>query len=770
MIYLNAVLSVVVPLAVLVIPGLVFIRRPHSFSETVPVAARVFLGSVSLLTLGSLLAVWAGWPARAAAAAAAAAALICGLALGRSQKSNVAAFWHTLPAVILFLLLFAAFAAPFLLYHDGLPTGDSQKAIIWAQRIMETNSWPDYGAARELLNRDPVDFYTPGLHAFTALVMSLSPLPLVSVGLMAIALSLAAAVVAAAIAQEILPERTELLYTLLASFLVLTNYRFLRYLKEPGYHWQNVAGELLLFGLFWLVLRLIKRWSAKEAVLGILTAVSLALTHQFSAFIAAFILWPALAVLLVRRKKYRPYFALALMALLVFVTGLGLQDKIPHLFTWQPHLTHLTPGLFDYPRTMGTVWFLAGLAGLTLMGIHLTRRGQQPGLARGQAAGALAAATVILLLLSQGPRWGVDIPPVRALFYSVIPLSVTASYLVLRLVSRFRRSFSPRRARLLVAAVMLTVILSTTSTTARAYRLSHTVRTNSTLTAGQLVLASYLEKQAGGAVLIDDYNRRSASWLVLSGKPMYARLAANVSRQMDEARQSPPRYNLYLNQLDYEKIFALGSQPEAVRLMQKHGIRWVAAVVGHNAAAFSRNPSLREASRADDLVLFEPKADTNYGIFNSRKISFNQWLARASTLVNDIGDREDTFEHLEASLRSTRLSAPFFDGVATYRSTTAPLIPLKFNVGDYVAALWDKEKTGRPDTALELVVVSNLKRPLELITPDGRATTVSLDKSVRIEPERLPFDEKGFITLWLANPQQQAVDIDLIALGMAKVP
>lgn len=688
MTYLSAVQTVIVPLLALVIPGLFLLRRSDKLSRAIPVAT------------------------------------------------------------ILFLLLYAVFSTPFLFYHDGLPTGDSQKAILWANQILATSNLPDYSVSQQLLNRDPVDFYTPGLHAFTALIMWLSPHPLTSVGLLAIVFSLTAALIGAAIAYEVFPQKTPLVFILLPVFFTLTHFRFLRYLREPGYHFQNIAGELLLFGLLFLAIRLLKKWHTRDAILFILTVVALTLTHQFSIFIAALALLPYLIMFIARNKKYLTHFLIGLLLIIIVGISFGLHQKIPHLFTSSPHLLHLTPNLLDYPRTMSITWFLAGIGGLILM-LSLRSRLE------------FVLSVFVLLLLSQGPRLGIDIPPVRALLYSIIPLSISAAYFVMWLTQHILKIQFAAYRRLAFITLILLIIIPAVSSTAKAYNLSHTVRTNSTLTNGQLTLIDYLKSQAGGAVLIDDYNRRSASWLVLSDHPMFTRIAADLSRQMDESRQSEERKNLYLKQLDFEKIFALASQPAIVQLMNKHNITWLTGIEKSSNTGFQHNPALTEATRADDIILYKDvgkKAPTH-------------WLLRASTLANDIGDKEDTFEHLQASLRSTRLSDPQFDGQRTFRTTTAPLIPLHFNVGDYVQVLWDKEKTGRPDTSLELIVWASASSPVQIITPSGTKLPLPLDSTpIKINPRDVPFDDKGFITIIIDNPGQQPVNIDLIALGLARTP
>lgn len=763
--FIAAVQTVVAPLLILIIPGLALVPRPKNFSQTLPAAARVILWSISLLTLGSLFAVIIRLPLYFVAIIA----LLATILARRRQPFSRSALWYALAVIICFLLLYAAFSVPFLLYHDGLPTGDSQKTIIWASKILQNqdlatsrSGLPDYSEAKQLLNRDPVDFYTPGLHALTALVMRLAPYQLTAVGFLAIAFSLAAVLIGVAVAYEVFPKKTHISFILLVVWFILTHFRFLRYLREPGYHLQNVAGEVLLFGLLFLAITLLKKWNRRDAVLAFLAAISLVLTHQFSAFLAIFLLLPAVVIFIMRRQPAIPLVIISLLLLFSLGFIFNLQQKVPHIFTTTPHLLGLTPDLTDYPRALGVVWFLAGLGGLILLLLKNRKR-----TAATPPVAAFILGALLLLALSQGPRLGIDIPPVRALFFSIIPLSITAAYLIFRLINYIKKIASPLTRLISYLILIILVIFPAGRGTAKAFTLSHTISINSTLTAGQLTLIDYLANQDTGAVLIDDYNRRSASWLVLSGHPMFTRLAADLATQMDESRQSPERYNLYLKQLDFEKIFALASQPGINELMAKHNIRWLTGIEKTSHTGFQHNPALIEATRADDIILYKTVEAPD----TQKDPSLSPWLLRASTLANDIGDQEDTFEHLPASLRSTRLSEPQFDGERTYRTTTAPLIPLSFNIGDYVRVLWDKEKTGRPDTSLELSVRATSRHPLQIITPAGTKLPLPPDgTAVKIDARDVPFDDHGFITIIIDNPGQQPVAIDLIALGLARTP
>lgn len=751
----RATLAAVLPLLLLLFPG---VALAPLYQRSVGSLVRLILWSLSIWTLVSFSVALLGVPSYVALALVTALTVtICLL----FRKNSLPAPWFT---VGLSLMAYAALGFAFWHFHDLLPSGDSQKAVFWAQEVLRGHSLPNYEQSIELLNRDPVDFYTPGLHSLTALLLQYSPLPLASVGFFSLAAGIAVALVAVACVQELLPEtykKTPLAGV--AALLVIGNYRFLRYLREPGYHYQNLIGELLLFGLLLLALSLVSRWRWSDVLLGVLVAVTLLLSHQFSAFLGAFVLLPAVLILFIKythRHIWANFSAWRIVALLSIVVAvvwagfiLGLHHKIPHIFTSTPHLSGLILPWFEYPRTLGFVWVYGGLLGL----VGLSRLAVPQ---KNLAAAAFSGALIIFFALSIGPIWGVDIPPVRALLYVVVPLSISFTIAII-----YIRHLPLPLSRLLAALLVVTACISSVNGVKAAFRMNHAIRTNSTLLPEQLTLAGQLSQHAmAGAVIADDYNRRSSSWLVLSDRPMYTRLAADVRTHMAEAKQSPLREELYLNQLDYEKIFSLASLPEVASLLSEHQIGLVTGIAGSSYDGFAHNPALTPALSAGDITLF-----ASAGSEPSTTSDISTWLLRPSTLANDIGDLEDTYEHLPAALRTSRLSAPQVAQNVTYRTTRSPHIVLRFNVRDFVSVLWAKEGRPSPDAALEFYVQLRTAAPdLALKTASGWEAPLVSHAMMRLEASVVPFDADGFVTLFINNPRQQAVEIDLIALGLAR--
>lgn len=759
----DSLLIFMIPLGALILPGII-ISSPQE-ATFLQSAARHILWSVSILIIASFSFAYLGLPLHLLAFILLATTVL----ILSSKVKKINQPFTLLPHAIfvaVFLLVFLSFSIPYLSFHDGLPTGDSQKAILWAQQILSSGNLPDYSIAQTLLNRDPVDFYTPGLHALTALLMSLSPEPLATVGFFSIGIAIALALIGASIASYLMPKnKTAVLITL---FYIFTHIRFLRYVREPGYHYQNLLGELLLFGIIFIALSLIKKANWRDTILIILLMASLVITHQFSAFIAIFTLAPIAIVFLLKhrkslttylqKRKYSSIFFLLILTLFALASlNIGLQEKIPHIFTNQPHLISLTPSLTDYLNLMGNTWFLLGAGGFLLAIITSSKLRSD----NKYILLAFTSSTLILLALTQGPRLFIDIPPVRALLYLVIPFSIYSAFFINRILHKL--SSLPQLDRLSTVPILLLLIITPQiNSVANAYDLSHTVRTNSTLLGEYTYLIDTISKNIDGAVLIDDYNRRSASWLVLSGKPMFTRIASDLSRQMQEAKQSQTRRDLYLKQLDYEKIFALGSRPEIISLMNKHDISYITGIQKSSNTSFSHNPNLSLKAVGKDIFLYMPlKYEKNIS-------SDYTWLLNSSTLANDIGDREDTFKHLPASVRATRLSDPKNDGSSTFRETTAPLIPLIFNVGDYTDILWDRDDSGTPDASLQLYIKThNQSKTLTVITSTGTKYQLSKDGTVEIEANDIPIPENGLIKILINNPSESLIKLDIIALGLS---
>ncbi len=754
---ITVILSVIAPLLFFFIPGCIFIRSRQSIIHA---SALIFLTSLVFFTLTSFvltyfhLSLWWCWGL---------AFLITFYGFWHHRHELIAARHHFLLILSVFLLLFGIFSLPLLLLRDGLPTGDSQKAIYWAEHIYTNHHLPDYSQSIELFNRDPVDFYTPGLHTLVAALLPITSLALISVSFLSIALSIATAFVLAATARLIFPHIARLPLIFLTIFLILTNLRFSRYLIDPGYHLQNIAGEFFLFGAIYLCLLLVRHhltWPRVTLLAALLVA--LFITHQFSAFIAAFVLLPFAVPLTLKafasaRNRYRflPFILGILIATLILIAfQLGLHQKIGDFFTTTPHLLADTPNLSDYPRLLGITWTFLSLTGIGLFIISLRSSSQR------SLHLTYLISLLVLLALSQAPHFGLDIPPVRALFYVIAPLSIFAAFAWIEIYKLMLTWRSNRWRYILPTLSSIILITIITIPAIASYQPNFSVRTNSTLQPEIIAALSELNLLSDKSGLVaDDYNQRSTSWFLLSSHPVFSRSADDLSRIMAESNQSELRHTIYLNQLDYEKIFDLGNSDCLPALLNAHDINWIVADNDTSTSSFTRNQNLQTVFTGSTFTIFH---------YNEQDINDSSplcsWLLKSSTLANDLGDDEDIYLHLPASLRTTRLD--------DNGNTTAPIIPLYFNVGTYNQALIDQDKNQYPDSSLQLYLSFNTSPHTNLTvqTPSGTILPITSDSALKIEPQQLKIDNEGFIVLNLLNPQQSLVNLDLIALGLANTP
>lgn len=807
---ITTILTPLIPVLALLFPGVLIVGDSKKSPWHFLALASIWSVTINSLTafLGFLLHV----PASGILIILALINIILLPQFYRRLKNSPINIFYLINGIAILFLTYLILAIPFIYFHDALPTGDSQKAIFWGQQILDTNSLPDYSIATSHLNRDPQDFFTPALHSFTALIMASTPYPLIAVGFVSLAASILTSMIGAAIAQRLVGKTHFLSIGIFTFLLAITQLRFLRYIREPGYHFQNIFGELLLFGIILLILTFMQDRLKRYLILGLLALTALFLTHQFTTFIVAFTVLPLLIYIaihyrqhiqdfLIRHKYVTTVFVILFLLAIVLIFQLNLHTKLPHIFTSNPHLLGLAPNLMDYPRLMGLAWITLALAGLILMIAHQWSPTGQSGffripesawrLGRGakprteatgsrnkqMASGAgkknfflpqlvFIIFTAFLLVLSQGPRLNIDIPPVRALFYTAIPLSIFAAYLLSHLV-KFTKSL-PSSPKLLASLIITVVtIIAITTSTSSAFNISHKVRTNSTFLPAYQNLIDYLNNETNdGTLLTDDYNRRGSSWLLLSHHPMLTRISGDLERQMDEAYQSEARRSLYLQQLDFEKIFSLGSRPESGELLKKYNIKYITGIDKASATALAVSPLLTESRRGGDIIIYEVTDEAP----SSLPEDITKWLLKPSTLIGDIGDAEDTFKHLPISLRTTRLSDPVVESNQTYRTTTAPIIPIKVNIGDYIRILTDQDRNNISDVTLELLLLTDQSK-LDITTDTGDSYTYdSSSPLMRIKPHHAPIDDQGFITLNIANPAEVPINIDLIAVGLSSIP
>jgi hypothetical protein len=128
--------------------------------------------------------------------------------------------------------------------------------------------------------------------------------------------------------------------------------------------------------------------------------------------------------------------------------------------------------------------------------------------------------------------------------------------------------------------------------------------------------------------------------------------------------------------------------------------------------------------------------------------------------------------HLPASIRATRLSDAQTTNNVTYRTSTAPLIPLSFNVNDYVVALWDQDEDGYADVPLQLSIKTYAgSGSLTVRYGNQQTQSVPTDGTpVTLSSQTINFTRSKYVVITVENPSQQPLNIDLIALGLSRAP
>lgn len=680
--------------------------------------------------------------------------------------------------IILLALITAILVVPFTRTHAELPTGDIQKAIYWATQIQESGRLPDYQSATSL-NRDPVDFFTPALHTLTAAVGTTSGDLLRGSAWMSFIASMLLACMAVAWI-DLLPHRRGA-----SAFVFLfaaLNLRILRYTLYSGYHYQNLIGELLLITGLWIACEALSR--RDRVWRGLIRALPffliLPLVHQFTAFLLVVsapllfaivlrIQWPTIqkwqrtATQRARRMLSAVLLVLAVTILAVATHPL-IREKLGHLFTATPHLTGFVIPLWEYPALFGPSLTLWGIAGLFILGALFRKTEQRTSIL------LLGVWTMSLLILGQGPYFGIDIPSARALFYAAIPLSVFAGIFVTEALHRTLPSLPARTIFLPFLSLLVLTPLGQTAL-GQLKSVTHRTRVNTTLTAETLELMSTpSQPPSSNRVLVDDWNRRRLTWLLLSNAHMLTRVGGDLRVIADEAQQSSLRAELYGRHLDFEKIFMLGNSPVILPLLERHGITQIAAATGISDDLFDANPLLVEQKRTADGTL--------YGL-NERKGSASddsesQFLLTPTTLANDVGDREDILSHSALSLVATRVGDPEKASGRTTRTIDADQFDLRLNVGTYLRPLWDADGNSVIDHPLRLLVRTYPSTSTVTVSSNTdalgsfRITPGVTEATLLIPAGTLTIDDHGFATITLAS-QDQPLTLDLVAVGIVPI-
>lgn len=692
--------------------------------------------------------------------------------LRRQARETVRGLSIDPASVLVATVTVAILSVPFLTVQHGLPTGDIQKAIYWGSRILETNRLPDYSEALTW-NRDPTDFATPGLHTLTAAVMALSGETVRGPAWFALLAAVLLAGLAASLASLLRFQRLRFLPTLAFVFAV-SQPRFLRYLTGPGYHYQNLIGELFLLLSFLSLLQAVGgRGRAAFAVLAVISAASLAIVHQFTAFLALFLLPATFAILsfkyrgeiasLIARlqKKYRRMPLLLLLATgaaagMFLVAGPSAK-KFTHFFTDTPHLRSYLVSPEDVPAVLGVPFVLLGSAGILACLLRLRRQDVE------WRWSLVVVWTILLFALSQGSRFFIDIPSARTLFYLAVPLSLFAAFAVTSVIERITRLWPNATALLIPTALALSLAPTVGSAlNAGLQGIDHSLPANATLTPAMLDTLSFLREhppacgeyktntpsragdpQCMDGILVDDWNRRRATWTLLSSYRMLTRVGADIAVISLEAQQSAQRRTQYETLLDFEKIFALGNSPTILPLLEQHQVAYILAATGFSHDVFSQNPVLTNVHQNADVTVFMVNRSAADVAELERDAPRTKDLLAHHTLANDVGDSEDVFDHQPLSLLAPQISSPIDLEGQTLRDIESSVSTIGLNVGTYVRKFWDPDGDRIVDVPIELaleVVANGARGRITYGTKVFAAFDLPDDRTPRTIRARIPPD------------------------------
>lgn len=727
----------------------------------------------------------------------------------RSARLTLTTLLFTPQTSAIVLLTISVLLLPFLTVQNGLPTGDVQQAIFWGTRVAASARLPDYTEAVRL-NRDPGDFATPALHTLTAAVMRLTGDPLRGPAWFAFLSALFLAGLAGALANLLAPRYQSFLPTL-AFLLAATNARALRYTAAPGYHYQNIFGELfLLAGFFGLLAAVGGRGNQRALLLTAAAMVLLPVTHQFSTFLAA-LFFPLIFLLLVvryraevagilehRLRKFRRGILGSVFLGAVVLTALAVQSPfVSHtlgkLVTTAPHLRNLLIPLPEIPELLGIPFVVLGGGGALLAVFAVRRRELE------WRWSLLLVWIGLVLLVSQGPQWFLDIPSARTVFYLATPLAVVAAVAVLRTRESIGAHW-PRSAPVLVPATLALMLAPTVGiplnaalqgldapTSGIAGLTNHRHPRNTTLTPETLALLDFLNQHppiCSGSAHDDSatpapcadallVTPRRGTWTLLSPYRMFARVGSDIAVTAGEIQQSAQRREQYETLLDFEKIVTFGSSPVIRPLLERHRIALLLGKNGLTTEVFRQNPLLEPVFATAEVTLFRIREDTDVP-YESGADPDAEFLLSRTTLVNDIGDPEDALEHLPLPVFAPHMSDPQEMSGRTVREFRSREIRVQLNVGRYLPSLWDGNGDRVADQPVELLLraLPNGARG-RIFVGDTPIQTFALPRSgsphtlrAAIPVSALSLNDAGELTVRIVL-DDGALLLDLVAAGFS---
>lgn len=627
--------------------------------------------------------------------------------------------------VIAFAILIKAYP---LYYFNNFAESESAKAIFWAKQIMTTHAIPDYQKVPSGFS--DVDFDTPGLHIFVASIGLLSDSPLVSiVGVITVIESLAASFLIYSVAFKLTGNKAISTLTLLFFSAALP---FMRYTNLPGYHFQNLFGEVLIFLTIYLILHILDGKNLGISIsLFSLSLFSLLTVHKLSAYSMLFLLvvmlFPIMALRgrktlnLVTRHVIVTVSSLVLILLLVFYTLLTIMRPTLNAFLYggvgriglTPSYLQ-SPSLNDYINTFGAYYVLLSFTGVLICAFYSVKAKEKRFYNIFLLAWFLG-----VLTMSQGPNLYLYIAPWRSMYYLSAPFAILASIgvcTILAASSKQVRRFISLKAwpKYLGICILLMVLLASCFATSLAIFASYDslVKTiefgENSPRSGMMNsevhdILRWLEHntQLDDRILVDYWGSSRLEWMFASGRFISFRVGPFIRSYLQDYLRSPhleERQSLYVHELNFEKIFMMGNSKIAAYLFDNYDFKYLVAN-RTSETAFSNNTYFSQVYRTANYIVYEfpntpsPILDSNETI-----------VAKPDTLANKLGDQNDFLESSEAYINSSSRWRIIYLNGTNARVNNKGAAYISFNLEDYVQEIWDENDDGIPDENLTFMM------------------------------------------------------------------
>jgi len=516
-----------------------------------------------------------------------------------------------------FVLLNIIILKAYPLFLSGcLPGGDAIASIQWANQIIDTQNSPDYSVAWKF-NEDPADSYTPGLHILTAITGMFAGNIIKATAFVTVLEAVALALMAYAIAWRLTGNR---MVSTLAMFFQGVSLISGRYTNIVGTHFQNIFGEILVLMSLYFLLTAIHSNKISNYIAFLIPTLSVLIFHQLSSFVLLCILIVTAPIIVASKwenihdcflKGKRKFFFGAVLLLSVFVS---FQFFFPFLKNQSGFLFGIVnknsplvgniPSINEYLAILGLIPVYISLIGvffLVRMLIH------DPGERINYVF--LLIWSALILFLSQGPRFYIDVDPTRALYYIAVPIGILCALAIHKIIE-----YPPSITSRAVLVIALAVTIFTAQNTDYVIKMEDTIakppETYSQMTDEIYRLINWFENNtpSDSVVLIDYYGQRNLEGLRITRTILlrYAGWRINLfkKRMMQAAGK---RKEMYANNLEIYEVFKDPTSRLNSAFLEKYNISYICTVKGKSSPLFENIPLLEPVAETSNIIVYKVK-------------------------------------------------------------------------------------------------------------------------------------------------------------------